>query len=161
MPQYFNYLSRYSFPFLPLSSPSQLEPPVPAFLDHQGTTFLWKKAPYSQGPPHSYCTLQHQLQTLQCRVEQVWFSPCTFTMTIQLPSPEKANFQICHKLSCCAPLLDPLLSGIFVLWVSSALLFLASMKRVLEAFSGPEGTQTQTHLILTGLVDWPGSSKYN
>lgn len=144
MLQNFSCLSQYSLPCSTFSSRSLLDPPV--------QSPLAMKEQLSSRPRHPahrplfthavyYCT-SYRLCSTHWR--RIWVSPCDLLLTTHLPCPDKANFLLSYKTVLLSPPLDTLLSGIFVLWLSSALLFLASLKRVPEAFPG--------HAPLTGLT---------
>lgn len=72
---------------------------------------------------------------------------------IHLPSPDKANFPLSRSLPCCA--LPWRRSGLFLLQVPSALLFLASLCRVLGAFPGLKGPQPHLNSDKPHWLTWP------
>lgn len=141
MPHNFSCLSQYftSCPHRP--SAFLLDPPFsapPSTIKEQLSSGT--RHPASRILPTHIVYYLNSWRICSAHRSRFWISPSAFFLTIHMPYPDKANFKLIHRLSCCALPLDTLLSGALfcgsLLFCSSLLPWRGSWKHFL-ALRGP------------------------
>lgn len=114
----------------------------------------WDRKPCFQPPPHPHCTLPHQLQALQHPREQGLAQSLCPPSQHTCPLPTRLTS---HVAAACPAAHGPGDAALRALSLAgpSALLFLASLCRVLGAFPGLNGPQPHLNSDKPHWLTWP------